>query len=278
MIEVHGTDEQLPSLFAALSKVLGEIGPVTKDNTATARGGRTYSYADLTAVLDAIRPELPKHDLWYSQNPGGIRAEGNLIIQTIDAIVGHGGGAYILYRTDIPISQQTEQGMGIGTSYGRRYQAVGNWSVGMEDNDGQHTPPSRSSATRAGNPSFPMSDSRDAERDGPPFSSGHLAQAALELGATPVVRPSQFRQQIDDIVEEMKTSDTPYPSKGLIGMHLNGDSTMAAIDANKLNDWVNANPDIPAIELLRVAAQHAASVLPAGPAKVQAQQWLGANS
>ncbi len=263
MIEVHGTDEQLPSLFAALSKALGEIGPVTKDNTATARGGRTYSYADLTAVLDAIRPKLTELDLWYSQNPGGIRSEGNLVIQTIDAIIGHGGGAYILYRTDIPISQQTEQGMGIGTSYGRRYQAVGNWSVGMEDNDGQHnTPPSRASAPAAASSAV----------------TGHLAQAALELGATPVARPSQYRQQVDALVEEMKASETPYPSKGLIGMYLNGDSTMAAIDDFKLGEWAVANPGVLPIELLRVAAQHAASVLPVGPAKVQAQQWLGANS
>lgn len=263
MIEVHGTDEQLPSLFAALSKALGEIGPVTKDNTATARGGRTYSYADLTAVLDAIRPKLTELDLWYSQNPGGIRAEGGLVIQTIDAIIGHGGGAYILYRTDIPISQQTEQGMGIGTSYGRRYQAVGNWSVGMEDNDGQHTtPPSRASAPPAASGT----------------TTGHLAQAALELGAKPVARPSQFQEQLNELIEEMKATDTPYPSKGIIGMYLSNNNTLAAIDATTLSEWVVNNPDVPPIELLRVSAQHAVSVLPAGQMKNGAQQWLGVNS
>jgi len=262
MIEVHGTDEQLPSLFAALSKALGEIGPVTKDNTATARGGRTYSYADLTAVLDAIRPKLTELDLWYSQNPGAIRAEGALIIQTIDAIIGHGGGAYILYRTDIPISQQTEQGMGIGTSYGRRYQAVGNWSVGMEDNDGQHnTPPSRSSAPPAASGT----------------TTGHLAQAALELGAKPIARPSQFQEQLNTVIEEMK-ADVPYPSKGLIGMYLNGNDTLAAIDAGALENWATNNIGVPPIELLRVAAQHAVSVLPAGQMKAGAQAWLAVNA
>lgn len=257
MIEVHGTDEQLPSLFAALAKALAEIGPVTKDNTATARGGRQYSYADLTAVLDTIRPVLHTHDLWYSQNPGQIREVGSILVQTIDAIIGHGGGAYILYRTDIPMSQQTEQGMGIGTSYGRRYQAVGNWAVGMEDNDGQVT--------------------RSAPAAGSGAPTGHLAQAALDLGAKPVVR-TQFRQQLDETIDSMKGTPSEYPSKGLIGMYLNNGEVMAAIDDAKLSAWASANPGVPPIELMRVAAQYAASMLPAGLTQAKAAEWHEANS
>lgn len=258
MIEVHGSEEQLPSLFAALSKALAEIGPVTKDNTATARGGRQYSYADLTAVLDAIRPVLHTHDLWYSQNPGQIREVGNILVQTIDSIIGHGGGAYILYRTDIPMSQQTEQGMGIGTSYGRRYQAVGNWAVGMEDNDAQHT-----TAPRNNEPPRSSSESTGASR-------GHMAQAAMELGAIPVGHVTAAA------LDGLRLT-TNYPSNGIIGAYLNNGNTPETYRPEAVTQWAEANPGADGMVLLRAAAEYAVENFGDGPLKLKTKQWLEEN-
>lgn len=266
------TVEQMTKLYGALSKAQGQVKPATKDRKGQI-GTQTYKYADLEAVAGAVGTALVDNGLAILFSPGLFSAP------TIElkATIVHADGGWMEFPMSFPVDltypktgspYYSAQNVGKVLTYARRYAKVGILDIVTEDEDGAQVQGS-------GNRQPPTA---DREWSNEPPASGHLAQAALELGAKPVARPSQFQEQLNELIEEMKATDTPYPSKGIIGMYLNNSNTLSAIDAEQLIAWSTDNPGVPPIELLRIAAQYAFSNLPAGQMKNSAQQWLGANS
>lgn len=266
MIEVVGNDEQRAAMFSALPKAMERIGPVTKDNEAIARGGRKYKYADLTAVLEAIRPILPAPDLglWYTQNPGRIREmeKSGVSVQTIDAMITHEGGAYIKYETDIPMGQ--EQAMGVSTSYGRRYQSGGNWTIGMEDNDGQHSGPPN-----------------------PPTRNTPMVQAARDMGLTlandassPSAPSSALTRPIGSFtVRDLQPAykAVGFPTLGIVGAFLSGEPKNIAPTDELLEPWQEQNPTGTMKDLLVESANWFIENGKGDKTKSDLADWLGSQ-
>jgi hypothetical protein len=74
------TSEQTNELATALAAAQADIQHPAKNAEAGGRGGRTYGYADKTAVINALRPPLAKQGLTIMQ--GVVEEDGKTLLVT----------------------------------------------------------------------------------------------------------------------------------------------------------------------------------------------------
>ena len=116
-------------LHAAMARAFAQIEGAVKGKTNPAFRSK---YADLAAVVDAIKPALCEHGLWFLQRTS--RADGGVCVETV---ILHASGESlscgVLY---MPASKQDAQGYGSALSYARRYSLMAAFGVPAEDDDG----------------------------------------------------------------------------------------------------------------------------------------------
>lgn len=136
------TDAVIPAFVAALQAV----EDVTKNKRAQMGNAGSYSYADLDATLDAIKPELTAKGLALTQVPS---AEG------VHAILMHSSGQWLAFPPlTVTTQQNTPQAQGSALSYARRYQQTALLNIATEDDDGKAaTPKATRTASAAPSPS-----------------------------------------------------------------------------------------------------------------------------
>ena len=107
-------------------------------------------YADLPAVLEAVRPVLNKHGLSVVQHPG---FEDGLC--TLSTMLLHKSGEWMSAQAAAPVSRQDPQGIGSAVTYLRRYSLASVMGIGQADDDGNAAsgprrapPPPRKPASR----------------------------------------------------------------------------------------------------------------------------------
>jgi hypothetical protein len=88
------------------------------------------NYADLAAVLDAIREPLAANGLSITQMMGF--SDGNFILRTM---LLHSSGQYIATEYPLPSSGRPQE-MGASQTYARRYSLAALVGVAQEDDDG----------------------------------------------------------------------------------------------------------------------------------------------
>jgi hypothetical protein len=117
------------TLAGALAAAFAEIEGATK----SANNPHFKSkYADLTAVIEAIKPALIAHDLFFTQRPQP--SEGGVSIETV---IGHANGEELSLGTlFVPANKNDAQGFGSALTYARRYALVTAFGVPVEDDDG----------------------------------------------------------------------------------------------------------------------------------------------
>lgn len=122
------------SLASAMALAFAEIDGAIKgnENAAFKQGGKVSKYADINAVIDAIKPALINHSLFFTQHPmphdKGVQ---------IETFLHHAGGESIsLGVLFVPASKQDAQGFGSALTYARRYALVTAFGVPVEDDDG----------------------------------------------------------------------------------------------------------------------------------------------
>jgi hypothetical protein len=122
------------TLASAMALAFGEIEAATKtnENAAFKAGGKASKYADLGAVIDAVKPALIAHGLFFVQMTH--EAEGGVCIETV---VHHSSGeALSCGRLFVPASKRDAHGFGSALSYARRYSLMTAFGVPTEDDDG----------------------------------------------------------------------------------------------------------------------------------------------
>lgn len=129
------------SLHSAMAAAFGEIEAATK----SANNPHFKSkYADIATVIDAIKPALVKHDLFFTQHPEP--SERGVCIETF---LHHASGESIsLGKLFVPANKQDAQGFGSALTYARRYALVTAFGVPTEDDDGN----AASAPTKAAKP------------------------------------------------------------------------------------------------------------------------------
>lgn len=122
--------EQVDELFTAVAKAQAEIKNPAKNTK------NTYfknEYADLTAVLNAIRPVAAAHGLSFVQSVDMVDDR-----VTVQSQVSHSSGQWIKSSAMVPLSDNVKnvpQEIGIISTYIRRYQAQAMWCINAEQDD-----------------------------------------------------------------------------------------------------------------------------------------------
>jgi hypothetical protein len=120
---------QAASLPEAMAQAFAEIESATK---AANNPHFKSKYADLTSVIEAIKPALVKHGLFFTQNP---RPHDNGV--EIETVLHHAGGDVMsLGSLFVPADRNNAQGFGSALTYARRYALVTAFGVPVEDDDG----------------------------------------------------------------------------------------------------------------------------------------------
>ena len=119
----------MKALCTAMAKAFAAIEGATKDKTNPHFKSK---YADLSTVVDAIKPALSKHGLFFVQvthdAPQGV---------CVETIICHESGEQMSAgRLYVPASKQDPQGYGSALTYARRYSLMAAFGVPAEDDDG----------------------------------------------------------------------------------------------------------------------------------------------
>ena len=162
------TAANLGALAKALSKLQGEV-----ENAAKSKQGHGYKYAELSSILENVRPLLAKYGLAVAQFP---KFEDGKV--GVRSILLHEEGAYledtIFLELEGNRSMNAAQVSGSIISYARRYALAAILGVAQEDDDGRQfastSPSSEQKPVVAAKP-------KQAEKDWPAF----VAQAKSDI-------------------------------------------------------------------------------------------------
>ena len=126
---MNATTKVEASLASAMAAAFGEIEAATK----SANNPHFKSkYADLSSVIEAIKPPLIKHGLFFTQRPQP--SEDGVIVETV---LHHASGEQLsLGSLYVPANKRDPQGFGSAMTYARRYALQTAFGVPTEDDDG----------------------------------------------------------------------------------------------------------------------------------------------
>ena len=121
--------ENIDQIATALSALQGEIKDVYKDKT-----GHGYKYADLSTVLEIVRPLLSKHKLAVTQLCGS--ADEKVSVETV---LMHSSGQWLSSIIEMAAEKGARrslaQDVGNVITYARRYALAAIIGVAQTDND-----------------------------------------------------------------------------------------------------------------------------------------------
>jgi hypothetical protein len=161
------------SIDVAMAAAFAEIEAVAKDKINPHFKSK---YADLGSVIEALRPILAAHQLYFIQccEP----SEDGVIVATY---VRHVSGSQVDFgKLYVPANKRDAQGFGSALTYARRYALVTAFGVPTEDDDGN-------AASRAANDRPTTGEApprKSAKLDGPYDTLPKLEKAAREFART----------------------------------------------------------------------------------------------
>ncbi len=142
------------TLASAMALAFGEIEAATKSANNPHFKAK---YADLGSVIDAIKPALIKHGLFFTQVTH--EATGGVCIETV---IHHAGGEHLSGgKLFVPANKQDAQGYGSALTYARRYSLMTAFGVPAEDDDGNAAAKSAPRASEETAPALATDEQRD---------------------------------------------------------------------------------------------------------------------
>lgn len=162
------TSEHVAEIAAALLKAQKAITFASKDATNPHFKSK---YADLPAVIDAIKSALNDNGIVYLQTP--TKSDQGYV--TLTTRLMHESGQFIEDTASVPLSKNDAQGYGSGLTYLRRYSLAAITGLYQDDDDGnaasakpdKKTPPLSPKATPKAIGESEMADVLLAMRESP---------------------------------------------------------------------------------------------------------------
>jgi hypothetical protein len=161
------TSEQLTNISAALVNAQKAITFATKDAT---NAHFKNKYADLAAVVDAVKPALNDAGIAFIQTPSP-SDDGRLHLTT--RLI-HSSGEWIEDTLVMPLPKQDPQGYGSAITYGRRYALASITGLYQDDDDGN-----AGSNVAGESSSERKSDSRRQQKNNGPQDPDEIASDAM---------------------------------------------------------------------------------------------------
>jgi hypothetical protein len=148
------TSDTINEIAGALAKAQGAMKPAVKDANNPHFKSK---YADLGAVIDAVKPALIKNKLFFTQHPqpspDGV---------SVETFLHHASGESLSLGTlFVPANKKDAQGFGSALTYARRYALMTAFGVPAEDDDGNaavKSAPRNGHANGNGNGNGPIDD------------------------------------------------------------------------------------------------------------------------
>jgi hypothetical protein len=122
------TSQSIKELALAMHKAQVKIKAALKDSTNPHFRSK---YADLSSVVEAVKPALNSEGIVFLQGVSGI--ENGVAVETM---LLHVSGEWMSSTLEIPASKHDAQGYGSAITYGRRYGLQAMCGVPAEDDDG----------------------------------------------------------------------------------------------------------------------------------------------
>ncbi len=168
--------ETVGALAAALAKAQGQMGAAIKDASNPFFKSK---YADLAAVIAAIKAPLASNELAYVQATD-IDESGGVIVETV---LMHSSGEWLSSCLRMTPTKQDPQGVGSCITYARRYGLQALIGVPADDDDGNAaTGADREIEVNKGNPVAETTKGRPTAKD---MRDKAQQQVAVEPGAMP---------------------------------------------------------------------------------------------
>lgn len=162
-------------------------------------------YADLGAVIDAVKPALIAHKLYFTQATHD--AEGGVCVETV--IHHEGGENYSCGKLFVPATKNDAQGFGSALTYARRYSLMTAFGIPAEDDDGNaaaKSAPSRQNGHANGH----ITDAQFAMLQSLIEKSNTNTQAFCEHFRTPSVKdlpPARFDDAVAALQRKLTTTE-----------------------------------------------------------------------
>lgn len=182
------TDKIIP----AFVKALAAMTDVTKTRRVSA-GPMTYTYADLSSVLDAVRPHLHANGLALSQYPSD---------DGVTTVIFHESGQHLSFPPlNIKPPGANPQQVGSAISYARRYSILSILGLATEDDDGRRaSAPPRAAAPTTPDPLAERIDSLVADMRGL-SDAGKERLRAWAAGMDKSLSPKSLAADMEWLVE-----------------------------------------------------------------------------
>ena len=200
------SDDPQVMLFAAYVKAQAEMPRVGKGRSAKLElksgGSYSYNFADLSDVIDALRPVLSKHGLAYFQSVEPLQPN---LIGVTTVVVHEAGGKFTAGPFPMPASGDA-RAYGSAVTYGKRYALCATFGIATEDDDGASAAKPAPQARKApANPAAEALMARiKATKDTPLAETlrAFAAAAGLEIKASTIAADPKFAEQLETILKE----------------------------------------------------------------------------
>lgn len=136
---------ELDKIATALCKAQAELAHPLKSNLVNA-GSMKYSYADLPAVIDAVRTVFAKHGLCFTQAPSS-DFSGPVKTMSLKTMLLHVSGQYITSDITLALLDVKPHTIGSAITYARRYALSAMAGIASEVDDDAHAAQGTKSAS-----------------------------------------------------------------------------------------------------------------------------------
>jgi hypothetical protein len=178
------------SLASSMAAAFAEIEGATK----SANNPHFKSkYADLTSIIEAVKPALIKHRLFFTQ-----RCHPDQEGVTVETVLHHASGEQLsLGSLYVPANKRDAQGFGSALTYARRYSLQTAFGVPTEDDDGNAAARTTANPTTGETPP-----AKRVELAGP-----YTSKTALQAAAKQFVMTLERMGDLDDFIAWQQTPE-----------------------------------------------------------------------